>query len=170
MENFNFFQATLTGQAEQTPRWKRCTAQTDDALGEAVGQDWVKENFPPSAKANMDKLVTALETALAEDIQALPWMSDATKVQAKAKLDAMGRKIGYPENWRDYSLLVVKRDDPLGNEERAVSFERNRELAKLGKPVDKTGVGHDSADGERVLHAVAGEHQFPGWDSAAAVL
>jgi putative endopeptidase len=138
LENFNFFQATLSGQAEQTPRWKRCTAATDDALGEAVGQDWVKENFPPAAKANMDKLVTALETALAEDIKALPWMSEETKVQAKAKLDAMGRKIGYPENWRDYSSLVVKRDDPLGNAERAENFERKRILAKLGKPVDKT--------------------------------
>ena len=102
IENFNFFQATLNGQEEQTPRWKRCTRADRRALGEAVGQDWVKENFPPVAKANMDKLVTALETALAEDIQALPWMSDATKVQAKAKLDAISDKIGYPENWRDY--------------------------------------------------------------------
>jgi putative endopeptidase len=136
-ENFNFFQATLSGQAEQAPRWKRCTAATDDALGEAVGQDWVKENFPPSAKANMDKLVTALDTALAEDIAALPWMSDATKLQAKAKLDVYQRKIGYPQNWRDYSSLVVKRDDPLGNVERAENFERKRILAKLGQPVDK---------------------------------
>jgi putative endopeptidase len=136
-ENYAFFQNTLTGQAEPTPRWKRCTRATDDALGEAVGQDWVKENFPPTAKANMDKLVTALDAALAEDIQALPWMSEATKVQAKAKLDAMQRKIGYPDNWRDYSALVVKRDDPVGNQERAVRFDLNRDLAKLGKPVDK---------------------------------
>ena len=137
VENFNFFQATLSGQAAQTPRWKRCTRATDAALGEAVGQDWVKENFPPTAKANMDKLVTALDTALAEDIKTLPWMSDETKVQAKAKLDAYQRKIGYPENWRDYSALTVKRDDPVGNAERAENFERKRNLAKLGKPVDK---------------------------------
>jgi putative endopeptidase len=136
-ENFNFFQATLNGQEEQTARWKRCTRATDVALGEAVGQDWVKENFPPTAKANMDKLVTALDKALAEDIQALPWMSDATKVQAKAKLAMYQRKIGYPENWRDYSALVVKRDDPVGNAERAELFERRRNLARLGKPVDK---------------------------------
>jgi putative endopeptidase len=136
-ENFNFFQATLNGQAVQTPRWKRCTRNTDVALGEAVGQDWVKENFPPTAKANMDKLVTALDTALAEDIKALPWMSDATKVEAKAKLDAYQRKIGYPENWRDYSALVVQRDDAVGNAVRAENFERKRNLAKLGKPVDK---------------------------------
>src|SRR5271163_2109064 len=117
-ENFNFFSATLQGQKEQTPRWKRCTRATDQALGEAVGQDWVKQNFPPDAKANMDKLVAALERALGQDIQQLPWMSAETKVEAEKKLDAIRNKIGYPENWRDYSVLVVKRDDPLGNLER----------------------------------------------------
>ncbi|HEX4576323.1 MAG TPA: M13 family metallopeptidase [Edaphobacter sp.] len=136
-ENFNFFSATLNGQKEQTPRWKRCTRATDQALGEAVGQDWVKQNFPPDAKANMDKLVAALERSLGEDIQQLPWMSDATKVEAKAKLDAIRNKIGYPENWRDYSALTVKRDDPLGNIERSELFERRRNLNKLGKPVDE---------------------------------
>jgi putative endopeptidase len=136
-ENFNFFSATLNGQKEQTPRWKRCTRATDQALGEAVGQDWVKQNFPPDAKANMDKLVAALERALGQDIQQLPWMSDATKVEAKAKLDAIRNKIGYPENWRDYSALVVKRDDPLGNMERNAEFERRRNYNKLGKPVDE---------------------------------
>ncbi len=136
-ENFNFFSATLQGQKEQTPRWKRCTRATDAALGEAVGQDWVKQNFPPDAKANMDKLVAALEKALGEDIQQLPWMSDATKVEAKAKLDAIRNKIGYPENWRDYSTVVVKRDDPLGNIARSQLFERRRNLSRLGKPVDE---------------------------------
>jgi putative endopeptidase len=137
-ENFNFFQGTLNGQQEQTPRWLRCTRSTDAALGEAVGQDWVKQNFPPSAKANMDKLVTALTKALDEDIQQLPWMSDATKAEAEKKLAAIQRKIGYPDKWRDYSLLTVKRDDPLANAEQARSFERKRNLAKLGKPVDKS--------------------------------
>ena len=136
-ENFNFFSATLNGQKEQTPRWKRCTRGTDQALGEAVGQDWVKQNFPPDAKANMDKLVAALERALGQDIAQLPWMSDATKVEAKAKLDAFRNKIGYPDKWRDYSSLVVKRDDPLGNAERNAEFERRRNYDKLGKPVDE---------------------------------
>jgi putative endopeptidase len=136
-ENFNFFSATLQGQKEQTPRWKRCTRATDQALGEAVGQDWVKQNFPPDAKANMDKLVAALERALGQDIQQLPWMSAETKVEAEKKLDAIRNKIGYPENWRDYSALVVKRDDPLGNLERSAEFERARNLNKLGKPVDE---------------------------------
>ncbi|HEX3569296.1 MAG TPA: M13 family metallopeptidase [Acidobacteriaceae bacterium] len=137
MENFNFFQATLSGQLQQTPRWKRCTRATDGALGEAVGQDWVKQNFPPSAKARMEKLIDALDKSLAEDIKGLPWMSEATKQQAAAKLHAMERKIGYPEKWRDYSSLAVKRDDPVGNAERAELFERRRNYAKLGKPVDK---------------------------------
>jgi putative endopeptidase len=136
-ENFNFFSATLQGQKEQMPRWKRCTRATDMALGEAVGQDWVKQYFPPDAKANMDKLVAALEQALGQDIRQLPWMSDATKVEAKAKLDAIQNKIGYPENWRNYSALMVKRDDFLGNVERSADFERARNFAKLGQPVDE---------------------------------
>ena len=136
-EDFNFFSATLQGQKEDTPRWKRCTRATDMALGEAVGQDWVKQNFPPDAKANMEKLVAALELALAQDIKELPWMSDATKLEAKAKLDAIRNKIGYPESWRNYSSLTVKRDDYLGNVERGAEFERARNLAKLGKPVDE---------------------------------
>ncbi len=136
-ENFNFFSATLQGQKVETPRWKRCTRATDAALGEAVGQDWVKQNFPLDAKANMDKLVAELEQALGQDIKELPWMSDATKVEARAKLDAIRNKIGYPENWRDYSALTIKRDDYLGNVERSEEFERNRNLAKLGKPVDE---------------------------------
>jgi putative endopeptidase len=136
-ENFNFFAATLRGQKEQTPRWKRCTRATDAALGEAVGQDWVKQYFPPEAKANMEKLVSALERALGQDIKELPWMSAATKIEAKAKLDAFRNKIGYPENWRDYSALKVKRDDFLGNVERSANFERMRNYAKLGKPVDE---------------------------------
>jgi putative endopeptidase len=136
-ENFNFFSATLQGQKEDTPRWKRCTRATDGALGEAVGQDWVKQNFPPDAKANMEKLVAALEQALGQDIKELPWMSDATKTEAKAKLDAIRNKIGYPENWRDYSALTVKRNDYLGNVERSAEFERARNLNKLGTPVDE---------------------------------
>jgi putative endopeptidase len=135
-ENFDFFSRTLNGQKEQQPRWKRCTAATDRALGEAVGQDWVKQNFPPAAKANTEKLVHALEAALATDIQGLPWMSDATKVEAKKKLDAITDKIGYPDHWRDYSTLTVKRDDYLGNAERAAIFQQKRGRAKLGKPVD----------------------------------
>ena len=136
-ENFNFFAATLAGQKEQTPRWKRCTTLTDRALGEAVGQDWVARNFPPEAKDNMEKLVAALEKAMDEDIKQLDWMSDTTKVEAKKKLDAFRDKIGYPDKWRDYSSLTVKRDDPVGNVMRVAEFNDHRSLAKIGKPVDE---------------------------------
>jgi putative endopeptidase len=137
-ENFAFFSATLQGQKEEQPRWKRCTRLTDGALGEAVGQDWVKQNFPPDAKDNMENLVHALEAALAQDIAQLPWMSPETKVEAKKKLDSIRDKIGYPAHWRDYSKLEVKRDDLLGNVQRSDIFEYNRDLSKYGKPVDET--------------------------------
>ena len=136
-ENFNFFNKTLQGQKEQLPRWERCTQATDLALGEAVGQEWVRQYFPPDAKDNMEKLVHALETALAEDIQQLPWMSPETKVEAEQKLNSIRDKIGYPEKWRDYSKLEVKRDDYLGNIERSDVYEDKRDLAKYGKPVDE---------------------------------
>ncbi len=135
--SFGFFQKTLQGQAEQTARWKRCTALTDHALGEAVGQDWVKQNFPASAKDNMEKLVAALKQALAQDIQQLPWMSEDTKKQAELKLEAFRQKIGYPEKWRDYSALTVKREDLIGNLDRSSKFELQYELNKIGKPVDE---------------------------------
>jgi len=136
-ENFAFFGQKLQGQKEPTPRWKQCTAATDGALGEAVGQDWVKNNFPPAAKASMDQLVAALEKALGEDIKTLPWMSDETKKAAQEKLDMIRNKIGYPDKWRDYSALKVKRDDLIGNLHRNAVFERNYDLNKLGKPVDE---------------------------------
>jgi putative endopeptidase len=135
-ENFAFFSQTLQGQKEEQPRWKRCTRLTDRSLGEAVGQDWVKKNFPPDAKANMEKLVHALEASMAADLKTLPWMSDTTKAEAQQKLNAITDKIGYPAHWKDYSSVVVKRDDLLGNVERADWYERKRNLDKFGKPVD----------------------------------
>jgi putative endopeptidase len=137
-ENFEFYGAELQGQKEMAARWKRCTVATDSALGEAVGQDWVKSYFSPEKKENMLKLVTALEAALAEDIKQLPWMSEETRKQALEKLALIRNKIGYPEHWRDYSTLEVKRDDLLGNMARATIFEDRRNLGKLGKPVDET--------------------------------
>ncbi len=136
-ENFSFFQATLAGQKEQSPRWKRCTQATDAALGEAVGQDWVAKYFTPEAKANMDELIRQLESALGQDIQSLDWMSPATKVEALKKLKAFRQKVGYPEKWRDYSTLTVKADDRVGNSQRVAIFDDRRDLAKIGKPVDE---------------------------------
>jgi len=136
-ENFAFYGKILAGQEKPTPRWKQCSSMTDRALGEAVGQDWVKKNFPPAAKASMDQLVAALEKSLGDDIKTLPWMSDATKKAAEEKLALFRNKIGYPEKWRDYSALQVKRDDLIGNLHRSTVFERNWELDHLGKPVDE---------------------------------
>jgi putative endopeptidase len=135
--HFGFFGTTLQGQAEQQARWKRCTVLTDRALGEAVGQDWVRQNFPPQAKDNMEKLVAALQTALGEDIQNLAWMTPETKKEAEAKLAEFRKKIGYPEHWRDYSKLEVKRDDLLGNLQRSSAFETAWDLGHIGKPVDE---------------------------------
>ncbi len=136
-ENFDFFSKTLAGQEVPEARWKQCSSLTDEQLGEAVGQDWVKENFPPEAKASMDKLVAALEKSLGDDIKTLPWMTDATKKAAEEKLALIRNKIGYPEKWRDYSSVVVNRDDLIGNLHHAAVYERDYEFAKLGKPVDE---------------------------------
>jgi len=136
-ENFAFFGKTLAGQKEPTPRWKQCTSMTDAALGEAVGQDWVKLNFPPAAKNTMDKLVLALEKSLGEDIKTLPWMSEPTKQAAEENLAMIRNKIGYPEKWRSYAGLKVDRDDLLGNLHRSSVFERDFDLNHLGKPVDE---------------------------------
>lgn len=136
-ENFQFFAATLAGQKELAPRWKRCTQATDRALGEAVGQDWVAKNFPPAAKDSMEKLVKALEVALDQDIQHLDWMSDATKAEARKKLDAFRDKIGYPDKWRDYSSVKIDRNNPVGNAQQVAAFNDRRNLAKIGKPVDE---------------------------------
>ncbi|MBT9331339.1 M13 family metallopeptidase [Paracidobacterium acidisoli] len=135
--SFGFFQKTLQGQAEQTARWKRCTAITDRALGEAVGQDWVKQNFPPQDKASMEKLVAALKTALASDIQSLPWMTEETKKQAEAKLDDFRQKIGYPDKWRDYSKLEVTRDNFITDIHNSDAFEFAWQLDHIGRPVDE---------------------------------
>lgn len=136
-ENFHFYAETLAGQKEIAPRWKRCTQATDRALGEAVGQDWVAKNFPPAAKDNMEKLVKALEAALDQDIQHLDWMSDATKVKAKEKLDAFRDKIGYPDKWRDYSSVKIERGNYVGNVQQVAAFDDRRDLAKIGQPVDE---------------------------------
>jgi len=161
-ENFAFYKATLQGQKEEQPRWKTCTADTDRALGEAVGQDWVKQYFPPEAKDSMEKLVKTLETALGQDIAQLPWMSPETKVEAQKKLDAIRDKIGYPEHWRDYSKLIVKRDDLLGNVDRSAIFETHRDLAKYGKPVDETEWGMSPPTVNAYYNPGMNDINFPG--------
>jgi len=134
--NFKMQQA-LTGQKEIQPRWKRCTNLVDRELGEALGQRYVEAAFPPESKARMLKMVDQLEKSLAKDIQNLSWMSEETKKQAAVKLAAIHNKIGYPDLWRDYSSVVIKSDDLLGNIERANQFEAMREINKIDKPLDR---------------------------------
>jgi len=136
-ENFAFYGKTLRGQQELQPRWKRCTEAVDGYLGEALGQAYVEKYFPPEAKQEALKMVKEIQTAMEQDINSLGWMSPATKQQALEKLHGMANKIGYPDKWRDYSKLEIIRGDELGNVERARTFEFNRQLAKIGKPVDR---------------------------------
>ena len=136
-ENFAFFGKTLRGQEEIQPRWKRCTEEIDDNLGEALGQAYVEKYFSAGAKQAALKMVKEIETAMQQDISSLTWMSPATKQQALDKLHKMANKIGYPDKWRDYSKLEIERGDELGNVERSRQFEFNRDLAKIGKPIDR---------------------------------
>jgi endothelin-converting enzyme/putative endopeptidase len=136
-ENFNFYGKTLQGQQEPLSSWKRCTEDVDDHLGEALGQAYVDKYFPPEAKQQALKIVKEIETAMQQDIGSLSWMSAATKQQALVKLHGMANKIGYPDRWRDYSKLEIVRGDELGNAQRARKFEFDRQLAKIGKPVDR---------------------------------
>ncbi len=136
-EHFAFYGKTLTGAQENRPRWKRGVAVVESALGEAVGKLYVAKHFPPAAKARMQDLVKNLTEAYRQDIQTLDWMGPETKRKALAKLAKFNPKIGYPDKWRDYSSLEIRRDDLAGNIRRAASFELDRQLGKLGKPVDK---------------------------------
>jgi putative endopeptidase len=136
-ENFEFYGKTLQGRKELRPRWKRCTDEVDGYLGEALGQAYVEKYFSPEAKQQALKMVKEIETAMGEDIESLQWMSATTKQQALIKLHGMANKIGYPDKWRDYSKLEIIRGDELGNVTRARKFEFDRQLAKIGRPVDR---------------------------------
>jgi putative endopeptidase len=137
-ENFGFFGTALTGAKELRPRWKRCVQYTDNDLGESLGQAFVKVAFGPQAKADTLKMVHELEAALQTDIEGLGWMTPATKKAALVKLRAIADKIGYPDHWRDYSALTIVRGDALGNSQRSNAFEFHRQMARIGKPVDKS--------------------------------
>ncbi len=136
-ENFEFYGKALTGSKELRPRWKRCVQYTDADLGEALGQKYVELTFGQQGKDKTLAMVRALEKALERDIQQLDWMTPATKKRALEKLHAIANKIGFPENWRDYSALEIKKGDAIGNSFRSNTFEFNRQIAKIGKPVDK---------------------------------
>ncbi|PYX63658.1 MAG: hypothetical protein DMG78_31440, partial [Acidobacteria bacterium] len=136
-EDFHFKGTVIQGAKENLPRWKRCVANTDRVLGEALGEVYVQKAFPPAAKARALEMVRNLEAALKSDIGTLSWMSDATRKQAIVKLDAFLNKIGYPDKWRDYSTLRIDRTSLVGNRLRYGTFEERRDWAKVGKPVDR---------------------------------
>ncbi|MFC4614101.1 M13 family metallopeptidase [Cellulomonas algicola] len=135
--NFDFYGRTLTGAQELRDRWKRGVGLVQGVLGEAVGKVYVERHFPPNHKERMDELVAHLVEAYRQSIARLDWMGEETRAKALAKLEAFTPKIGYPVRWRDYSALEVSPDDLLGNVRRANAFEQDRELDKIGKPLDR---------------------------------
>ena len=135
--HFDFFRTTLTGTPQMLPLWRRCVASTDNYLGEALGQAYVNVAFPQESKQRANELVTQIRAALVAEIQQLDWMSDATKKQALIKQSATLQKIGYPDQWRDYSSVKIVPDNYLANVNAANAFEMHRQIAKIGKPVDR---------------------------------
>ncbi|WP_165040388.1 M13 family metallopeptidase [Dysgonomonas sp. ZJ709] len=136
--NFEFFGKQMSGRQAQQPRWKRTVRTVDGSLSEAVGQMYVAKYFPAEAKERMLKLVDNLQVTLGERIQSLAWMSDVTKEKAKEKLNAFTVKIGYPDKWKDYSTLEIKKDSYWENIVRASEFSYNELINKINKPVDKS--------------------------------
>ena len=136
-ENWKFYSHTLLGAKEQLPRWRRCVRAADRDLGMALGQAYVAVAFPPENKQRTVALVHDVEHALDQDITSLDWMQPATKEQAKIKLHAIEDKIGYPDHWRDYTSVKIIRNSYLDNVHQATAFEFHRQLAKIGKPVDR---------------------------------
>ncbi|HEY6065327.1 MAG TPA: M13 family metallopeptidase, partial [Thermoanaerobaculia bacterium] len=160
-ENFAFNGTTLAGTPEIQPRWKRCVNATDDAMGMALGRLYVKEHFPPEAKRRADELVKNLLAALVDDIRTLTWMSEPTKKAALEKVAAFGTKIGYPEKWRDYSTLEVTRASYAADVLAGKNHEWRRDLAKIGKPVDKSDWGMTPPEVNAYNNSAKNEIVFP---------
>ncbi|HYX20178.1 MAG TPA: M13 family metallopeptidase, partial [Thermoanaerobaculia bacterium] len=137
-EQFRFYETTLTGAQKPRDRWKRAVGATSASLGDAVGRLYVGKYFPPEAKAQAQAMVANIVAAFRRRIDALDWMTPATRAKAKAKLETLYVGIGYPEHWRSYDGLRIERGDALGNRQRTELFDYRTSLAKLGRPVDKT--------------------------------
>jgi putative endopeptidase len=136
--SFDFYSKYLRGVPEQQPRWRRCVRWTDRDLGEVLGQVFVAKTFTPETKARTVAMTKEIELAMENDLKQLPWMGDATRKRALEKLHSIVNKIGYPDKWRDYSALTISAGDFGGNVLRASQFEDRRQLAKIGKPLDRT--------------------------------
>jgi putative endopeptidase len=160
-ENFDFYDRKLSGTKEMLPRWKRCVQSTDRNLGEALGQVYVEKYFPPAAKARAKEMVNHLIAALREDIPTLQWMGAETQKQALGKLEAFTVKIGYPDKWRDYSSLTIDHGSYAANVRRSVEFETARQLAKIGKPVDRTEWGMTPPTVNAYYNSTMNEIVFP---------
>ena len=168
-ENFNFYGKALAGQKEQRPRWKRVESTTDELLGEALGQLYVERTFTPEAKARALAMVTNLKAALRDRITALDWIGEDTRKQALRKVDAIRIKVGYPDKWRDYSALTIDQGSYIQNVLRAREFEYQRNLNKIGKPVDRTEWGMTPPTVDAYYNPNFNEIVFPA-DPSATVL
>ncbi len=136
-ESWHFYSHILNGAEKEQERWKRCTTRIDREMGEALGQVYVAKYFSPEDKDRAIKMTIAIEDAMSKDIDGLEWMSSETKVMAKEKLRGVMNKVGYPDKWRDYTKLEITRGDAVGNQQRVRAFNFDRQMAKIGKPVDK---------------------------------
>jgi endothelin-converting enzyme/putative endopeptidase len=136
--NFEFYSKYLRGVPEQQPRWRRCVRWTDRDLGEVLGQVFVARTFTPETKARTVAMTKEIELAMENDLKQLPWMGDETRKRALEKLHSIVNKIGYPDKWRDYGALTISATDFGGNVLRSSQFEDRRQLAKIGKPLDRT--------------------------------
>jgi len=137
-EDFNFFKRSLVGQQKLEPSWKRAAMVIDYSIGEALGQLFVERHFTPEARAKMMELVQDLKRVFRDKLETIPWMTEKTRQRALAKLDRFNTKIGYPDKFRDYSSVRIRRDDYLGNVRRAATFEIRRKIAQVGGPIDRS--------------------------------
>ena len=160
-ENFDFYQRTLTGTPQIKPRWKRALGELEDSTGDLLGKEYVKRHFPPEAKQRMDQLVGNLLKAFDVSIDELAWMGPETKQAAHDKVANFTVKIGYPTKWKDYTGLVTRKDDLLGNVLRARAVNVQRELKKVGQPVDKTEWGMTPQTVNAYYNPLANEIVFP---------
>ena len=160
-ESFDFNQRILQGTEKNLPRWKRCVRATDAQVGFALAKVYVAENFPPEAKARADKMIRDLIAALRDDLATLPWMGNETRKAALAKLEAFNPKIGYPDKWRDYSALEIDRGPYVLNTLKGTRFEWARDMAKVGKPVDRTDWGFTPPTVNAYYNPLLNEIVFP---------
>jgi putative endopeptidase len=160
-QDFEFYGKTLRGTEELQPRWKRVVATTSSSLGEALGQVYVEQAFPPQTKTRADKMIEDLRSTVGTRIQNLDWMTDETKTQALAKLAAFTSKIGFPDEWRDYSKLDIERESYLANVRAADAFEMRRNLDKIGQPIDRNEWGMSPQTVNAYYSPVMNEIVFP---------